>query len=116
MIKIRNPFYVDVDDTLVCWNISEYDETTFITIEHNGYKTTLMPHEKNINLLKKFAKLGYTVIVHSQSGMEWAEVVVKSLGLEEYVSGIGDKPKYYMDDLPASAWMTRLWRDVDGKE
>lgn len=111
---------VDCDDTLVHWNISKYLDyyKQFIIFEHEGYHVTLFPNKKNINLVRKFKKLGYSVIVWSQSGKDWAKKVVEELELVSYVDIVGTKPNYYIDDLPVNTWMTsRVWRDpITGKE
>lgn len=112
MIDIKRPFYVDVDDTLILWNISEYQDRRgeFQTLTLNGYPTEILPHRFNINLVKKFAKMGYMVIVHSQSGIEHARSVVLQLGLEDYVSAVGDKPTFMLDDKGVSGWAAQIWR------
>jgi len=110
----KKPAFFDVDDTLILWNVSEYQELadTAITVKFGGYDTVLIPHQKNINLLKKFAKLGYDVIVWSQTGNEWAKTIVKALKLQNFVKATMSKPNFYIDDIPCSEWMgTRVWRD-----
>lgn len=111
------PAFFDVDDTLVLWDTSAYPELqdTMITVSNYGYDTTLIPHQKNINLLKKFAKLGYQVVVWSQTGADWAQAIVDELELGEYVTLVMTKPKFYIDDLDCKYWMgTRVWRDPEG--
>lgn len=112
--EFKKPVFIDCDDTLVLWDVSKYEKTAtpicseFFPPEH----ITLVPHQKNINLLKKFAKLGYDVIVWSQTGSDWAREVVNILGLEKYVTAYAAKPNFYLDDLPCTAWMgTQVWRD-----
>jgi hypothetical protein len=104
---------VDCDDTLIMWDISKYqDQLPSVDIECYGYVTQVLLNTKNINLVEKFAKLGYQIIIWSQTGHEWAEAVGKACGLDEYVALYMAKPRYHFDDLPASAWMgTRIWRD-----
>jgi hypothetical protein len=103
--------YVDCDDTLVMWNLSEYPDHGRIKVSCFGYDTLLVPNEKNIRLVQKFAKLGYTVIIWSQTGAEWAEAVADAVGLHPYATAFLAKPRYYLDDLPCQAWCgERLWR------
>jgi predicted phosphatase len=103
---------VDVDDTLVCWDISQFDEVQQVTIEHVNGPVQLVPHQKNINTLIKFWKLGYTMIVWSASGRAWAQAVVTQLGLEQYVHTVMSKPMYYFDDKPAESWIgPRVYRN-----
>lgn len=114
--------YSDSDDTLVMWDVSKYHDVLpiedLIEIDCFGYVSKVYKNTKQINLIKKLAKLGYGVIIWSQSGAEWAEAVGKAVGLDEYTLLYTTKPRYHIDDLPAEAWMgTRLWRDpVTGKE
>ncbi len=120
-------FDVDVDDTLVLWDKSQYVGTTLDKITVNlssgdneytpDYDTVLYVHRKNVNLLIKLAKLGYKVYVQSRSGIEWAQTIVKALKLEPYVHEIREKPMYYLDDKSADYWAQRLWREpVSGDE
>jgi FMN phosphatase YigB (HAD superfamily) len=119
MIKVEGDrtLYVDCDDTLVLWNISDYPDSPRIKINLYHEDTVLVPHQKNINLLIKFRKLGYKIIVWSQSGADWAEAVVNQLLLSDYVDLVITKPTYYLDDLPASAWADRrVYRELVEKE
>ena len=112
VIKGHKVVSFDVDDTLVLWDKSDYPEEAYIDVEFSGYTTALVPHEKNINLLKKFAKLGYTVIVWTQSGYDWGEAIVEALDLWEYVDLVMTKPSFYVDDMPAQHWIgPRIWRE-----
>lgn len=104
---------VDVDDTLIMWDVNSFDKpTNIIDVHMYGYVSTLVPNKPNIELLKKFRRLGYDIIVWSQTGYDWAEAIVKALDLESYVSAYATKPKFYMDDLDSGAWMgKRIWKD-----
>lgn len=103
--------YVDCDDTLVMWNISSYPTLPHIELDCYG-PVVLAPNQKNINLVKKFKKLGYSIIVWSATGADWAEAVSKALDLDGIVSLYLTKPSYYLDDLPSNQFMgQRLWRD-----
>lgn len=106
----------DCDDTMIMWDASKYPKEEQICIEMYGYKTYLHPNQKNINLLIKFAKLGFTVILWSQTGFDWAEAVAKSLNLTEYVTYCMTKPRYYVDDLKADAWMHHIYREAQISE
>lgn len=114
----RRTLYSDVDETLLCHDISEFPKDEHITIECNGRSFVGVPHRKNINLLIKFYKLGYDVYVWSKTGKSWAKAVVEALELEPYVEACLSKPDFYLDDKGALDWVgTRVYRDVKtGKE
>jgi FMN phosphatase YigB (HAD superfamily) len=99
----------DVDDTLIIWDWEEFSPDAIGTISINdlvsGHFELVLPHERHIQLLKQFKARGHTVIVWSQGGWAWAESVVKALGLEHLVDVVMSKPDWYVDDLPASAYM-----------
>lgn len=94
----------DVDDTLVMWFPLEGVEP--ITIENGAYREQVYPNMHTINSLRQAKLRGHYVIVHSQGGEDWAELVVKALNLEDFVDEINTKPKWCHDDLPPAAWMT----------
>lgn len=120
MKKIKNENIVayDVDDTLVMWDhlfdrphdnglgeqaqafIDPYDNST----------NYLFPHKKHIALLRKHKGRGCYVRVWSAAGVEWAEAVIKQLGLEEFVDSVETKPSKYVDDLPGNEILgTRIY-------
>jgi len=119
MIKIENErlLYCDCDDTLVQWDISKYPELEDVDVTCYGYTTPLKINRKNINLIEKFVKLGYGIVVWSQSGADWAEAVSKAIGIGQFVEGYLTKPRYIMDDMPVDAWIgENVFRDpVTGK-
>lgn len=111
--------FIDCDDTLIMWERSEYDgKLEPVTIKINDYESVVYKNQKNINLAIKLKKMGYTLIVWSATGYEWANAVAKAVGLEEYVTACMSKPRYYIDDLESELWIgRRLWRDpLTGKE
>jgi hydroxymethylpyrimidine pyrophosphatase-like HAD family hydrolase len=77
--------FFDVDDTLVIWEGTSY-----------------RPHNKHIELLKRFVERGQPVVVWSAGGYEWAERVVKELNLEGLVTAVMAKPQWWVDDLTAN--------------
>ena len=90
--------FFDVDDTLLLWDIPEGCEYT-ITVSCRGFSELLAPNTYNIELLKKFATRGHSVVVWSAGGSDWAEAAVKALNLEKYVEVCTSKPNYYIDDI-----------------
>ena len=94
--------FFDVDDTLLMWSIPDGFEGDLVTVRCRDYIENLAPNEHNIKLLKKFATRGHAVVVWSGGGADWAEAVVKALGLEDYVQVVTGKPNYYIDDIANS--------------
>lgn len=113
----RKTLYVDVDDTLLCHDLSEFSYDKRIEVECNGRHFLGVPHEKNIKLMKKFYRLGYDCYVWSKTGKSWATAVVNALGLVDYVEACLSKPDFIMDDKDVSTWMgTRCWRNPHSGE
>ena len=109
MIVIRNDnvVFCDIDSTLIAWHKEEVDpnNTRLVDIEVDG---NTYPHwvlNENVDQLYKHHARGQPIILWSQGGYEWGEAVAKALGLENIVSVVVGKPKFVIDDLPASAWM-----------
>jgi hypothetical protein len=108
--------FVDCDDTLVMWDLSRYPNLPRIEMDCYG-PVVLVPNQKNVNLVRKFSLLGYTIIIWSQTGADWAEAVAKAVGLDEHAAAFMAKPRYHLDDLPSAAWCgERLWRAPDSTE
>jgi FMN phosphatase YigB (HAD superfamily) len=106
VFNTENMVPFDVDDTLVMWHLD--DKSKDIQIEHPyqpGIMNHVTPHEKHIKLLKDYKGRGFTVVVWSAGGVEWAHAVVKALGIEEYVDAVFTKPCRYVDDLQCEKWM-----------
>lgn len=106
---------IDTDDTLIAWNLSEYPAEGQITVKYKKRSVTVYPMSKNINLLRKFAKLDYEIIVWSATGADWAATIVKALGLENEVTVCMTKPRYYFDDQKADEWMMKVYREEPKK-
>jgi FMN phosphatase YigB (HAD superfamily) len=111
----ENVVCFDVDDTLVMWDVPSGRERECILFDNFGFAEWLLPHYAHIKLLKQFKVRGQRVIVWSQGGPKWAAEVVKRLGLENWVDRVMSKPKWIVDDLPASAWTKRGYMDLNGK-
>lgn len=123
-IPCKQTVFVDVDDTLVMWNATpeELEERgvdftcpgSLVTIDEDGtegfapeWTERLLPHRKHIEQIKKHKLRGHTIIVWSAGGSDWAEAVVKALGLENFVDLVIEKPRWIYDDLPASEFMPK---------
>lgn len=92
--------YLDVDDTLVLYSDKFKDER--IVFECYGLKYYLAPHTEHIKLLEEHYAAGYTIVLWSYQGGEWAEAVAKKLGIASKVSYFLSKPTQFYDDLPAN--------------
>jgi len=112
VIQNNKCIFFDCDDTLVMWD-NKYKQYCEVTDKWNTklftcYEMTydLVPHETQIKYLKDSkTKNKNTIIVWSAGGWEWAQEVVRTLGLEEYVDAVMAKPVSYVDDLHCSEWM-----------
>jgi hypothetical protein len=108
----RRTLFVDVDETLLLHDKSQFDSCEHVEVECNGRTFVGVPHWKNILLLEKFWRLGYDVYVWSKTGESWARAVVKKLELEPFVRACLSKPDYYMDDKGCETWCgPRVYRD-----
>lgn len=116
MIKVSGPVaYFDVDDTLVWWDNNDPESTlsdleldiTEFEFEFNGKKLKryyIHEHLREIQLQKE---AGTNIVVWSKSGAEWAEAIVKALGVDEYVDVVTSKPDRIYDDKDSSEWMPK---------
>lgn len=113
VIANENVAVFDCDDTIVMWD-SQFDRDDYTKIPfvdpYDGSVNYLKPHRKHIALLKKYKGRGMTVIVWSAAGYKWAESIVKTLELEEFVDVIMTKPSKFIDDLtPNEVFGTRIY-------
>lgn len=79
--------YVDVDDTLV---------------RHAGTKR--IPVVSVVAHVRKLRDAGFTLFCWSTGGSEYAQAVVRELGLEECFSGFLPKPNVVIDDQDIHEW------------
>lgn len=105
----ENIVLIDVDETLVSFDIKGKESET-IDIKNGIHTEVVVPLTQHIEMLKQHKIRGHYIRIHSQGGYEWALNVIKTLGLESYVDSIETKPKWYIDDLPAEAWMSRVYK------
>ena len=113
MQKVGNehPIYFDVDNTLIMHVppgqlVSERLQDSLYTIDIPGTDIVIRYHPNfdNIKLLKRSKAKHHTVIVWSHGGVDWAEHVIKALGLEKYVDYVMHKVEKYVDDVPIEQW------------
>ena len=104
--------YIDIDDTLVLWDDKYWepakDKIRIVDPIDNSVHY-LMPHKAHIRLLKKFKLSGYTVVVWSHAGYQWAEAVSNALDLMGSVDFIMSKPLKYIDDLQYGELGSRIY-------
>ena len=110
MYAFHNPktLFVDVDETLIHYDIDfENCQLGILKFSNDGGNHYLPVQEIKTatSMVRKFKALGYEIYVWSQSGGDWAETVVKGLGLEDCVTACFTKPTWYLDDLVADKWM-----------
>lgn len=91
----------DCDDTLINWDISKYPHTEdeLVQVPDKQYHWKVLPHHKNIELLKRLKAQGYGIVVWSAAGNDWARTVIQMLGIEPFVDICMSKPELAVDDL-----------------
>ena len=110
-LKNGNVVCFDVDDSLVMWDMPYQETGTYVNVNYDGKDSMMLVHIKNVDNLIRFASRGYSVVVWSAGGSDWARAVVDALRINDYVSVVMDKPRYYFDDLPCTDWMG-VWKDI----
>lgn len=105
--------YFDVDDTLVMWGYGDHPEARTILCpksktlidgelrESPAWSELVVPNKANILQLIKHKQRGHRIVVWSAGGADWAEAVVRSLELTDYVDMVVSKPSWWYDDLTA---------------
>ena len=101
VLNNENVVLVDVDDTIVVWDRSHRAPgkgKIKFTDPYSGDTLYLTPHSVHIRLIRQYKGRGFAIIVASMAGVKWAEHVVKTLQLEQYVDICMSKPTRYIDD------------------
>lgn len=124
MIVIPNKqiAYFDVDDTLVMWDLNNFQRKKaqgrdIVKIIHNGIGYELGVHREHIKKMVEHKTRGHIVCVWSAGGSEWAHNVVRALHLTDLVDIVISKPDWFYDDLPSEGFMEeqrRIYLDYDG--
>lgn len=110
----RKTLYVDIDDTLLIHNKSEYPVEMHIVVPHNGRVFVGVPHHKNILMMEKFYNLGYDIIVWSKTGAMYAQAVIEKLKISHPIKAVLSKPDFYLDDKGVEEWMgPRVYRAIE---
>jgi FMN phosphatase YigB (HAD superfamily) len=105
VIENDNCVFFDCDDTLVMWDNKYKTEENQMAFSCYEAIHMLVPHWKHINHLIDLKEQGKTIVVWSAGGWEWAQEVVTTLRIEDYVDAVMAKPTAYVDDLHCSEWM-----------
>lgn len=61
--------------------------------------------ESNVKILLEYKHRGYSIIIWSARGSEWAKLVSEAIGVHEIVDFYLAKPTKYIDDKHASEFM-----------
>lgn len=120
MFKIPNgpTAYFDIDDTLIQWSYDGSERLDdYVTIECRGRADRYLINRYNLEHLIKLSNRGHGIVVWSAGGSDWAEAVVKGLGIEKYVDVVAPKPTYYIDDIkdPSGILGKYAFYDMSGK-
>lgn len=100
VIQNESIVMVDIDQTLVMH--SRQNDSFVIVNPYSGSQISLMRNEKHIELLKQLKGRGMFVIVWSAAGVLWAQSVIDTLELQDYVDIVMTKSSKYVDDLHAA--------------
>lgn len=95
--------FFDCDDTLINYNAPFTEGHVVVECKNRTCLVNVL-HD-TVRELKRHYNQGQTICVWSGAGYQWAEAVVKALGLESYVHFVMNKPTYYYDDMPCETWM-----------
>lgn len=102
VISQESTIFIDCDQTLVMWGkAKKHEKVIAITCPYSAKQEILRPHKSHIKVLKDRHVRGSFIVVWSASGYQWANAVVKALGLEAYVDQVMSKPQMYIDDKKA---------------
>lgn len=113
LMKDGGVYASDVDSTLISWTIPKDYDGPLIETKLNGFKEVGIPNEYAINHLKKMKARNFSVIVWSRGGSEWAEEVVKRLGLSDWVDSIQPKIDFHLDDVVDPKDKIGKWQYID---
>lgn len=105
---------MDVDDTIIKWNVDYSKPTVKITLD--GITGNFNVHKKHVEALKKHKIRGHTIIIWSAGGSDWGEAVVKALQLEQYVDIIMPKPDWIYDDVSPNEFLNKNLYIYEGDE
>lgn len=91
---------IDIDDTLILWNVEGHPEQDIIEIERNGVIMKAVPHFRHIQFIRNLYVQGYYIVGWSAAGKDWVDKVLKLLKIEDLFDHTQSKFEFVMDDLP----------------
>jgi len=91
----------DVDDCLIVEDNNDFTHS-FI---HNGKNINVRLNNDLVSKIKESFNKQKTVVIWSQQGADWADDVVRGVGLENYVHYTMTKISTCYDDLATREWM-----------
>ena len=112
-VKDGGVFASDVDDSLIMWRIPQGYTGPLVETNLDGFKDVGIPNQHAINHLKKMKARGYSVVVWSAGGSEWADAVVQALGLEDYVDVVMPKIDFHLDDVSDPVDKIGKWQYIN---
>jgi len=104
VIKNRNVFCYDIDDTVILWDEKSRDLTAdvknrlVIICPYDGKPYSFLVHKRHVDFIKREKAKGSYIIAWSRSEAPWAEVAVKALGLDMHTDQVMSKPMKVLDD------------------
>lgn len=129
--------YFDVDHTLIIWEMdpNKYDpsegsgesgvhnllnkQPESLFMNFNGRDFSIRPIWTHVSQLVQQKLKGVNVVVWSAGGVDWAEAVVKRLGLENLVDVVITKPHFFYDDSNPEGFMGKhfffAWDEINAK-
>ena len=109
VIKNERIIPTDIDETLIMHDITNASNDALIVEIIDPYapntRIQMRVNEPMVKILKDEKVRGSYIIAWSKAGYQWAEAVIRALGLESFVDLIMTKPIAYMDDTPVEHWL-----------
>lgn len=106
VIKNENIVYFDVDDTLIK---EASNRVGSYKLDYFGKERLYTRIQEHVDLLKAYKGRGYVVNVWSGNGYLWAEQVIRTLKLQDYVDNVMTKPAKIVDDRDFNSWCQRIY-------
>lgn len=110
VIRQNHVVHCDVDGTLVMHGYPEFSGQETVLVKDpvkSGEFIEVTLNKPMIRILEEELHAGTFVVVHSLGRYEWAENVLKALGLDHHDNIlVMSKPLAYFDDKPVQEWLT----------